>query len=103
MAVEKSSESELDRTQNKCVGKKTSRGEGEERTMQQIKERKINKYAHWKRRDSSLLLTVLEGEPSGTNRVGRRKKAWFDNICEWSDRSGSEVREAARERRLRSQ
>ncbi len=50
-----------------------------------VKERKVSKLCHWKRRPNSLVMCVVEGEMPGKNRVGRRKTRWIDNVKTWID------------------
>ena len=50
-----------------------------------VKERKVAKLCHWKRRPNSLVICVLEGEMPGKTRVGRPKTKWIDNIKAWID------------------
>ena len=48
-----------------------------------MKERKLKKYDHWKRRGESLVNVTTEGEVCARLRRGRRKQEWMDNIREW--------------------
>ena len=37
----------------------------------QVKKGKIAKYGHWKRREESVVLAIIDGEVKGKCRVGR--------------------------------
>lgn len=67
--------------------------------LAEMKRRKQSKYAHWKRRGSSLLLAAVEGEPPGRLRRGRRRIEWPDNIRDWTDGGMDAAARAARDRR----
>ena len=55
----------------------------EQGMFQEVKQRKLRKYDHWKRRGDSLVLATIEGEVSGRGRRGRRRQEWISNIIEW--------------------
>ena len=55
----------------------------EQGMLEEVKQRKLRKYDHWKRRGDSLVLATIEGEVSGRGRRGRRRQEWISNIIEW--------------------
>lgn len=62
-----------------------------------VKHRKITWYGHVIRHDS-LSKTILQGTVEGSRRRGRQKKAWMDNIKEWTGYNGANLLRMAEER-----
>jgi len=63
-----------------------------------IKHRKLSKYCHGKRSDSTVLATT-EGEIEGKCFPGRRKTAWIDDVWQWTGDDMNVARTHAIERR----
>lgn len=71
----------------------------EDGLLAEIKRRKLSKYAHWKRRPESAVLTTIEGEVEGRAKRGRRRTGWVDNVREWTG-GMTTARRMALERRM---
>ncbi|GFS07296.1 endonuclease-reverse transcriptase [Elysia marginata] len=62
-----------------------------------VKRRKLARFGHVTRHDS-LSKTVLQGTVEGKRRRGRQKKAWCDNIKEWTGMAMYELVRSASDR-----
>ena len=70
------------RRTNEWVRRKIGIAE-EKGMLNHVKERKLKKYGHWKRRGDSLVLATIEGEVCEKSKPGRRKTEWISNILDW--------------------
>ena len=62
-----------------------------------VKRRKLGWYGHMTRHDS-LCKTIMQGTIEGGRRRGRQRKAWMDNIKEWTGLTMPELLTAANDR-----
>jgi len=62
-----------------------------------IKRRKLTWFGHVNRHEG-LPKTILQGTLPGSRKRGRQKKAWNDNICEWTGESLSNLTRATEDR-----
>ena len=57
----------------------------EDGLLEKVKEGKLRKYGHWKRRPDSLVIATIEGEVQGKAKRGRRRRGWVEDIATWTD------------------
>ena len=57
----------------------------EDGLLEKVKEGKLRKYGHWKRRPDSLVTATIEGEVQGRAKRGRRRRGWIEDIAAWTD------------------
>ena len=50
----------------------------------ELKQRKLAKYWHWKRRSERLVMTATEGEIGRECLPGRRRTAWIYDVKLWT-------------------
>ena len=67
--------------------------------MQTVVKRKLNLFGHICRMDDGRMVkTVVFGMMEGTNRKGRPRREWLDDITEWCKKGIQEVAGIAKDR-----
>ena len=78
---------------NKEVRKKVKTGYN---VVQQVIRRKLGLFGHvYRMKDDRLVKSVMFGMMEGTNKKGRPKREWLDDIQEWCGKRVDDIRRGA--------